>query len=79
VWAAGSFADVPQQDLETWLVAGGSACAVVYNFRQPGLYAYVNHNLIEAIMKGAAAHIKVDGAWDDDLMTQVRKPAAIGS
>jgi len=51
----------------------------VYNFRQPGLYAYVNHNLIEAIMKGAAAHIKVDGAWDDDLMTQVRKPAAIGS
>ena len=79
VWAAGSFADVPQQDLETWLVAGGSACAVVYNFRQPGLYAYVNHNLIEAIMKGAAAHIKVDGVWDDDLMTQVRKPAAIGS
>ncbi|MDC9721006.1 MAG: copper-containing nitrite reductase [Gammaproteobacteria bacterium] len=79
VWAAGSFADAPQKDLETWMVAGGSACAVVYHFRQPGLYAYVNHNLIEAIMKGAAAHIKVDGVWNDDLMTQVRNPTAIGS
>jgi len=79
VWAAGSFADTPQQDLETWMVAGGSACAAVYKFRQPGLYAYVNHNLIEAIMKGAAGHIKVDGVWDDNLMTQVSKPSAIRS
>ncbi|MCP4879505.1 MAG: nitrite reductase, copper-containing [Gammaproteobacteria bacterium] len=79
VWAAGSFSDVPQRDLETWMVAGGSACAVIYKFLQPGLYAYVNHNLIEAIMKGAAAHIKVDGVWDDDLMTQVSQPAAISA
>ncbi|NMH66438.1 copper-containing nitrite reductase [Shewanella salipaludis] len=77
VWAAGSFADAPQRDLETWMVAGGSACAALYNFRQPGLYAYVNHNLIEAIMKGAAAHIKVDGEWDDNLMVQIRKPTNI--
>ncbi|QYJ74471.1 MULTISPECIES: copper-containing nitrite reductase [Shewanella] len=77
VWAAGSFADRPQRDLETWMVAGGSAAAALYTFRQPGLHAYVNHNLIEAIMKGAAAHIKVDGEWDDNLMVQVRKPSAI--
>lgn len=77
VWSSGSFTDKPQQDLETWMVAGGSACAALYTFRQPGLYAYVNHNLIEAIMKGAAAHIKVDGEWDDNLMVQVRKPSAI--
>ncbi|AZQ11642.1 copper-containing nitrite reductase [Shewanella khirikhana] len=77
VWAAGSFSDRPQRDLETWMVAGGSAAAALYTFRQPGLHAYVNHNLIEAIMKGAAAHIKVDGEWDDNLMVQVRKPSAI--
>ncbi len=77
VWPAGSFADKPQLDLETWMVAGGSAAAALYTFRQPGLYAYVNHNLIEAILKGAAAHIKVDGEWDDNLMVQVRKPSAI--
>ncbi len=77
VWAAGSFDDAPQTNLETWLVAGGSACAALYNFRQPGLYAYVNHNLIEAIMKGAAAHIKVEGKWNDDLMVQVKKPGSI--
>ncbi|QSX38340.1 MULTISPECIES: copper-containing nitrite reductase [Shewanella] len=77
VWAAGSFTDAPQTNLETWMVAGGSAAAALYNFRQPGLYAYVNHNLIEAIMKGAAAHIKVEGEWDDNLMVQVKKPGAI--
>ncbi|QQX79488.1 nitrite reductase, copper-containing [Shewanella sp. KX20019] len=77
VWSTGSFADNPQRDLETWMIPGGSAAAAIYTFRQPGLYAYVNHNLIEAIMKGAAAHIKVDGEWDDNLMVQVRKPSAI--
>ncbi|WP_298770152.1 copper-containing nitrite reductase [uncultured Shewanella sp.] len=77
VWAAGNFADKPQRDLETWMLAGGSACAAVYTFRQPGLYAYVNHNLIEGFLKGAAGHIKVDGEWDDDLMVQVKKPTAI--
>ncbi|CAM4079273.1 MULTISPECIES: copper-containing nitrite reductase [Shewanella] len=79
VWPAGSFTDAPQTNLETWMVAGGSACAALYNFRQPGLYAYVNHNLIEAIMKGAAAHIKVDGEWDDNLMVQIKKPSSIAT
>ena len=58
VWNGGSFADRPATDLETWFVAGGSASAMLYTFRQPGLYAYVNHNLIESLLLGAAAHVK---------------------
>ncbi|WP_281561436.1 copper-containing nitrite reductase [Thalassomonas sp. RHCl1] len=77
VWERGSFADAPLTGLETWFVAGGSAAAAVYTFEQPGIYAYVNHNLIEAIALGAAAHVKVDGEWDDMLMTQVSAPSAI--
>jgi nitrite reductase (NO-forming) len=76
VWDTGSFADVPATGLETWFIRGGSAGAMMYKFRQPGLYAYVNHNLIEAVMLGATAHVIVDGEWDDDLMMQVQKPAA---
>jgi nitrite reductase (NO-forming) len=79
VWNTGSFSDRPSQNLETWHIAGGSAGAALYTFKQPGLYVYVNHNLIEAIMKGAAGHIKVDGEWNDDLMTQVSKPSPIKS
>ena len=41
---------------------------------QPGLYAYVNHNLIEAFALGAAAHVQVEGDWNNDLMTQVFPP-----
>ncbi|MBP9837977.1 MAG: nitrite reductase, copper-containing [Proteobacteria bacterium] len=77
VWETGSFADTPATDLETWFIRGGSAGAAVYTFRQPGLYAYLNHNLIEAVMKGAVAHFKVEGTWNDDLMKQVSKPSAI--
>ena len=50
---------------------------MLYEFRQPGLYAYLNHNLIEAFLLGAAAHVKVEGTWDDDLMKQVRSPGPI--
>ena len=39
---------------ETWFVPGGSAAAMLYQFRQPGLYVYLNHNLIEAMLLGAA-------------------------
>jgi hypothetical protein len=39
-----------------------------------GFYAYVNHNLIEAVELGATAHFTVEGKWDDDLMTQVTAP-----
>jgi len=77
VWAGGSFADAPQTDLETWFIAGGAAGAMTYTFKQPGIYAYVNHNLIEAILKGAAAHFKVEGNWNNDLMKQVKKPGKI--
>jgi nitrite reductase (NO-forming) len=77
VWASGSFSDAPQTGNETWFIAGGAAGAAMYTFKQPGLYAYVNHNLIEALIKGAAAHFDVEGVWDDDLMTQVSKPGPI--
>ena len=52
--------------------------AALYTFLQPGIYAYVNHNLIEAAELGATAHFKVEGAWDDDLMKQVSAPGPIG-
>ena len=70
VWETGKFHNPPEKDLETWFIRGGSAGAALYTFKQPGLYAYVNHNLIEAILLGAAAHINVAGdVWDHDLMT----------
>jgi nitrite reductase (NO-forming) len=78
VWRGGSFSDTPATDLETWFVPGGSAVAALYEFRQPGLYVYLSHNLIEAIILGAAAHVNVTGEWDDDLMEQISEPATIG-
>ena len=78
VWSGGKFANAPDKDLETWFVAGGSAGAALYTFLQPGIYAYVNHNLIEAVELGATAHFTVEGTWDDDLMTQVQAPTPIG-
>lgn len=77
VWSTGSFSDDPQTGLETWFIAGGTAGAATYTFKQPGVYAYVNHNLIEAVLKGALALFKVDGVWDNDLMMQVKKPSPI--
>lgn len=79
VWQTGSFSDAPETGLETWFVGGGSAAAALYTFEQPGVYAYVNHNLIEASILGATAHIVVDGDWNDDLMTQVVEPRQIQS
>ncbi len=77
VWRGGSFSDTPATNLETWFVEGGAAVAMMYTFRQPGLYAYLNHNLIEAFLLGAAAHVQVEGEWNDDLMKQVAKPGPI--
>ncbi|NOQ69170.1 MAG: nitrite reductase, copper-containing [Gammaproteobacteria bacterium] len=77
VWERGNLHQAPQTDLETWFVAGGSAGAALYTFKQPGIYVYVNHNLIDAILKGAAAHIVVEGEWNNDLLEQLRAPAAI--
>lgn len=79
VWEEGKFANPPARDLETWFIRGGSAGAALYTFLQPGVYAYVNHNLIEAAELGATAHVMVDGEWNDDLMTQVEAPGPIAT
>lgn len=76
VWEEGKFHNAPKKDLETWFIRGGSAGAALYTFHQPGLYTYLNHNLIEAVLLGAAAHIQVEGdKWDHDLMTT---PSPVG-
>lgn len=77
VWEAGKFNNPPQRDLETWFIRGGSAGAALYTFLQPGVYAYVNHNLIEAVNLGATAHVLVEGQWNNDLMEQVMPPSLI--
>lgn len=78
VWETGKFNNPPQKDLETWFIRGGSAGAALYTFLQPGVYAYVNHNLIEAVNLGATAHVVIEGDWDNDLMAQVMAPTAYG-
>jgi nitrite reductase (NO-forming) len=77
VWERGKFNNPPLVDQETWFVAGGSAGAALYRFRQPGVYAYLSHNLIDAVLKGATAHFKVEGKWDDDLMKVVKEAGPI--
>lgn len=77
VWEAGKFNNPPDRDLETWFIRGGSAGAALYTFLQPGVYAYVNHNLIEAVNLGATAHVVVEGQWNNDLMEQVMPPSPI--
>ena len=62
---------------ETWFIPGGSAVASLYEFKQPGTYVYLNHNLIQAIQLGAAAHVVVEGVWDNNLMEQVKAPSTI--
>ncbi len=76
VWEMGKFNNPPDRDLETWFIRGGSAGAALYTFLQPGVYAYVNHNLIEAVNLGATAHVLVEGDWNNDLMEQVAAPVA---
>jgi nitrite reductase (NO-forming) len=79
VWETGKFHNPPQKDLETWFIRGGSAGAALYKFRQPGVYAYLSHNLIEAVELGATAHFKVEGKWNDALMKQVSGPRPIAA
>ena len=52
-------------------------CAALYTFQRPGLYVYLNHNLIDAVLKGAAAHVKVEGEWNNDLLEQIKEPTPI--
>lgn len=77
VWESGKFANPPETDIETWFIRGGSVGAALYKFLEPGVYAYVNHKMIEAFELGATAHFKVEGTWNDDLMTQVRPPEPV--
>ena len=77
VWPNGSFNDPPRTNLETWFVPGGAAGAMIYKFRQPGTYVYLNHNLIEAFILGAKAEVNVTGKWNDDLMKQILEPSKI--
>ncbi len=77
VWEHGKFHNPPLRDMETWFIPGGTAGAALYTFKQPGVYAYVNHNLIEAFELGASGHFVVEGEWDHDLMTQVKAPHPI--
>jgi nitrite reductase (NO-forming) len=77
VWMGGSFSDRPATNRETWAVPGGTAVAMLYEFREPGVYVYLNHNLIEAFLHGAAAHVNVEGAWNEDLMKQIRPAGPI--
>ena len=79
VWEHGKFNNVPDRDMETWFIRGGSAGAALYTFLQPGVYAYVNHNLIEAVNLGATAHVKVEGDWNNDLMEQVLAPSDLNA
>ena len=77
VWLGGSFNDKPATNYETWPIPAGSAVAMIYQFRQPGTYAYLNHNLIEAFVLGAVAQVKVEGEWNNNLMQQMSKPQKI--
>lgn len=77
VWERGNLADKPVQDIESWVIAAGSGGAAMYTFKQPGVYVYLSHNLIEAVNLGALAQIKVDGKWNNDLMQQVVPPRPI--
>lgn len=77
VWERGNFSDPPLTNLESWVIGAGSAGAAIYTFKQPGLYVYLSHNLIEAVLLGAVAQFEVSGSWDDDLMKQIKKPSAI--
>jgi nitrite reductase (NO-forming) len=79
VWEMGKFNNPPDRDLETWFIRGGSAGVALYEFLQPGVYAYVNHNLIEAVNLGATAHVLVEGTWNNDLMEQVVAPTEYDS
>ncbi len=74
VWETGGFDNPPATGIETWFIRGGSAGAAIYTFRQPGIYAYVTHNLIEAVLLGGLGHVKVEGKWNDKLMKQVLAP-----
>ena len=76
-WPGGKFNNKPYVDFETWPIYGGSAAAALYKFREPGTYVYINHNLVEAFVLGALAHIKVTGNLDESYIKAIQKPGPI--
>ena len=74
VWERGGFNSPPELDLETWVIAAGSAGASIHTIRQPGTYVYVSHNLIEAFLYDAKAVLVAEGEWNNDLMEQLEPP-----
>jgi len=77
VWPYGKFNNQPDEGLESWDVVAGGTAAAVYTFKQPGLFVYLNHNLIMAFIKDAKAFIHVEGEWDNELMEQTSPPTAV--
>ena len=77
VWERGGFNSPPELDLETWVIAAGSAGASIHDLQQPGTYVYLSHNLIEAFIYDAKAILTVKGEWNNDLMEQLRPPGPI--
>jgi len=77
VWPYGKFNNQPDEGLESWDVVPGGTAAAVHTFHQPGLYAYLNHNLIMAFVKDAKAYIHVEGEWNNELMEQTTPPTTI--
>ena len=74
VWERGGFNNPPKLDLETWVIAAGSAGASIHTIQQPGAYVYLSHNLIEAFVYDAKAILIAEGEWDNDLMEQLEEP-----
>ena len=68
VYPYGKFGNQPDAGLESWDVVAGGTAAALYTFKQEGVYAYLNHNLIKAFLFDAKAFIHVTGGWDDNLM-----------
>ena len=71
VYPYGKFNNRPAEGLESWNVVAGGTAAALYTFKQEGVYAYLNHNLIKAFMFDAKAFIHVTGGWDNELMEQM--------
>ena len=77
VWERGGLNSPPRVDLETWVIAAGSAGVSLHTIRQPGTYVYLSHNLIEAFVFDAKAILMAEGEWNNDLMEQVKPPSDI--
>ncbi len=77
VWPYGKFNNQPFEGLESWAVVPGGTAAAVYTFEQPGVYVYLNHNLIMAFVKDAKAFIHVEGEWNNELMEQTSPPTTV--